>query len=142
MEWLWMLTRLRGEAAEPAGNPPRTDPRATSVSLEAITADGSSVGLDSASYENHVAFTGETTFTESGVVVFGDGDGELQIVTESDGTLGPSAEPGVLHGAVVYRITAGGGRFNGASGLITSNFLLRPESGSFEETQVAVVFVP
>jgi hypothetical protein len=64
MERLWMLTRLRGEAAEPAGNPQRTDPRATSVSLEAITTDGSSVGLDSASYENHVAFTGETTFTE------------------------------------------------------------------------------
>jgi hypothetical protein len=70
-----------------------------------------------------------------------DDDGELQITTLTDGALGPAAQPGVLHGAAVYRITAGTGRFDGASGLITSNFVLDPATGEFEERQVAVVFV-
>ena len=60
----------------------------------------------------------------------------------NDGTLGPSADPDVLHGAVVYRIVGGRGRFEGASGLVTSNFLLRPAVGEFDETQVAIVFLP
>jgi hypothetical protein len=48
----------------------------------------------------------------------------------------------VLHGAALYRITGGSGRFDGASGLITSNFLLHPAKGEFEERQVTVVFLP
>jgi hypothetical protein len=47
-----------------------------------------------------------------------------------------------MHGAVVYRVTEGRGRLAGASGLITSNFLLRPATGEFDERWVAVVFVP
>ena len=47
----------------------------------------------------------------------------------------------MLHGAALYRITEGGGRFDGASGLITSNFLLWPATGEFEERQVAIVFI-
>jgi hypothetical protein len=68
-------------------------------------------------------------------------DGELQITTLSDGTLGPSAQPDVLHGAALYRITGGSGRFDGASGLITSNFLLHPATGEFEKRQVTVLFL-
>jgi hypothetical protein len=59
-----------------------------------------------------------------------------------DGTLGPSAQPDVLHDAALYRITQGSGRCGGASGLITSNFLLHPATGEFEERQVTVVFQP
>ena len=137
-----MTTRFEGEADAPSGDPPQTDPRARSVSLEAVLGDGSHAGLDRASYENHAVFTGESSFTETGTIRYDDGDGELEIATMSDGTLGPCAEPGVLHGAAVYRITAGGGRFAQASGLITTNFLLWPETGRFEERQAAIVFVP
>ena len=134
-----MAARYRGEAAAPAGEPPQTDPRASSASIEAVTADGSDAGIERASYENHVVYTGESTFSETGTISFG--DGELEIASLSDGTLGPSADPEVLHGVVAYRITAGRGRFEGASGLITSNFLLWPAKGEFEERQVAIVFV-
>jgi hypothetical protein len=137
-----MAAHYRGAAAAPSGDPPRTDPRASSVSIEAATADGSDAGIERASYANHVVYTGESTFSETGTISFGDGDGQLEIASVSDGTLGPSAEPDLLHGAVVYRITAGSERFEGAGGLITSNFLLWPASGEFEERQVAVVFVP
>jgi hypothetical protein len=43
---------------------------------------------------------------------------------------------------VSWRIEGGHGRFEGASGLITSNFVLRPSSGEVDERQVAVVFLP
>jgi hypothetical protein len=141
MQRITMTAQFRGEAAAPSGEPPETEPRATSVAIEAVMADGSDAGIERASYENHVVYTGESTFEETGTISLGEGDDELQIATLVDGTLGPSPDADVLHGAVVYRITGGGGRFDGASGLITSNFLLRPATGEFEERQVAIVFV-
>jgi hypothetical protein len=107
-----------------------------------VSADGSRFGVERASYANHATFTGESTFTETGTISFGDGDGEVDVDTVGEGTLGPSAEPDVLHGAVIWRITEGRGRFEGASGLITSNFLLRPATGEVEDRQTAVVFLP
>lgn len=140
MQRLTILTHLRGTAAEPSGEPPQTDPRANSVSVEVVEDDGPVDQIERASYENHATFTGESTFAETGSIRYDD-DGELQIATLSDGTLGPSAQPDVLHGAALYRITGGSGRFDGASGLITSNFLLHPATGEFEERQVTVVFL-
>jgi hypothetical protein len=141
MQRLTILTHFRGTAAEPSGEPPQTDPRASSVSVEVVADDGPVDRIERASYENHATFTGESTFTETGSIRYDD-DGELQIATLSDGTLGPSAQPDVLHGAALYRITGGSGRFDGAGGLITSNFLLHPATGEFEERQVTVVFLP
>jgi hypothetical protein len=142
MQRITMATEFRGEAAEPSGVPPRTHPRATSVSVEAMTADGAGAGIEQASYQMHAVYTGESSFTETGTIRFGEGDDELEVSTVDEGTLGPSAEPDLLHGAVIYRITGGAGRFEEASGLITSNFLLSPATGTYEERQVAVVFVP
>jgi hypothetical protein len=90
-----MMARFQGEAAAPSGEPPQTDRRASSISIEAVLADGSDAGIEPASHENHA----------------------------------------------LYKITGGGGRFARA-GLITTNFLLWPATGQFEERQVAVVFVP
>jgi hypothetical protein len=141
MERIAMSARFEGEAPMPAGEPPQTSPRGTSLSLDAVTADGSPAGFDRATYVNHATFTSESTFQESGTLTFGDGDGELDIDTVGEGTLTPSPEPDVLHGAVIWRITAGRGRFEGATGMITSNFLLRT-SGEFDERQVGIVFLP
>jgi hypothetical protein len=140
MQRIAISAQFEGEAPEPSGTPPQTSPRATSRSLEALSADGSRFAVERASYANHATFTGESTFTETGTISFG--DGELDVDTVGEGTLSPSAEPDVLHGAVIWRITEGRGRFEGASGLITSNFLLRPATGEFEERQTAVVFLP
>jgi hypothetical protein len=142
MQRIVMTTHFEGEADAPSGDPPQTDPRAMSVSLEAVWADGSDAGIERASYANHAVFTGESSFAETGTIRCDDGDGELEIATLSDGTLGPCADPDVLHGAAVYRITGGGGRFAQATGLVTTNFLLWPATGQFRERQVAIVFVP
>jgi hypothetical protein len=137
-----VTTHFEGEADAPSGDPPQTDPRASSVAIEAVLADGSDAGIDRASYRNHAVFTTESTFAETGTISYDGGDGELEIATLSDGTLGPCAEPDVLHGAAVYRITGGGGRFAQATGLVTTNFLLWPATGRFDERQTAIVFVP
>jgi hypothetical protein len=139
-----VTARFRGEAAEPSGDPPQTDPRATSVTVEAEGSDGAPFAVGAISYANHAVFTGPTTFTETGTVRFGDGDGdgELDIAAVSDGTLGPSADPDLLHGAVVYSVVEGRGQLTGATGLVTSNFLLRPAAGEFDERWVAVLFLP
>ena len=142
MRRIVITTRFEGQADAPSGDPPQTDPRARSVSLDAVLADGSDAGIHRASYENHAVFTGESSFSEAGTIRYDDGDGEVEIATLSDGTLGPCTDPDVLHGAAVYRITGGGGRFAQATGLVTTNFLLWPATGRFEERQVAIVFVP
>ena len=139
MRRLTISTHFRGAAAEPSGEPLQTDPRASSVSIELLEGEAPVDPIEHASYENHATFTGESTFVETGRIRYD--DGELQITTLSDGTLGPSPQPGVLHGAALYRITGGSGRFDGASGLITSNFVLHPATGEFEERQIAVVFL-
>ena len=55
MQRMIVVGHFHGEAAAPSGQPPETDPRATSVSLTATTADGSDAGIERASYHNHPA---------------------------------------------------------------------------------------
>jgi hypothetical protein len=142
MQRIAVSAHFEGVAPEPTGTPPQTSARATSRFLEAVSADGSRFGVERASYANHATFTSESTFRETGTISFDDGDGEVDVDTVGEGTLGPSAEPEVLHGALIWRITEGRGRLEGASGLITSNFLLRPATGEFEDRQTAVLFLP
>jgi hypothetical protein len=99
------------------------------------------LGLESISYATHVTFTGETSFAESGTIAFGSEGDALRISTLRDGFLGPSPDPARLHGAVLWKIDRGEGRLAGASGLITSNFLLSPQTGDVSEQQSAVIFV-
>jgi hypothetical protein len=141
MKRLTIWTHFRGESTQPAGEPPEVDVKSSSESVRAIAADGSAPGIESLSYKTHVTFTGETTFTETGAISAGRED-ELDIVTVGEGTLAPSADAELMHGSVIWGITQGRGLFEGASGLITSNFLLSPASGEVDEQQVAVVFLP
>ena len=136
MQQLVISAHFEGQADAPSGEPPTTDPSATSVS---ILVDGP-LEVTDASYENHVVFTGPSTFTETGTLRF-DG-GEIDVDTAGEGTLNPSPEEGLLQGAVVWTVTAARGSMEGAQGLVTSNFLLDPATGRVDDQQVAVLFVP
>jgi hypothetical protein len=142
MQRVAISSHLRGEATQPSGAPPQVDVTSNSESVEAMAADGSDPGIDRVAYQTHATFTGESTFTEMGTIKIDDGDAEVDIVTVGEGTLSASGDPELMHGSVIWRITEGRGRFEGASGLITSNFLLRPATGEVDERQVAVVFLP
>jgi hypothetical protein len=142
MQRIEVMARFQGRTTRRSGEPPRSEPRATSVSVEVRTSGGRPFDLERASYSNRVTHTSDSTFSEIGTISFGEAGDEVDIVTVVDGTLGASADADLKHGAVVYRIVRGRGRFAGASGLITSNFLIHAATGEFEEWQVAVVFLP
>jgi hypothetical protein len=54
--------------------------------------------------------------------------------------LAPSADGRTRHGTSVLAVTGGAGRYAGASGRITSNFVLSPD-GEVTDEQVVVVFI-
>jgi hypothetical protein len=138
MEPLVLNMRLSGQATQPAGEPPQADVQGEAESVTVERGEGA--GIDVVAYKNHVTFTGETSFTESGRISVGHNGDALMISTVGEGYIAPSADPSVLHGAVIWRIDKGEGAFEGASGLVTSNFQLRPDTGDISQHQVAVIF--
>src|SRR5262249_20855610 len=62
------------------------------------------------------------SFVESGTIAYG-AFGTLTFETVGRGTVGPSPLDGWVHGAVMWKVTAGTGHLVGARGLITSNFV-------------------
>ena len=93
-------------------------------------------GDDEALLDSTLAFQDECRFEETGEIVFALGN-TLRI--RGRGRLAPSADPDLRQGTVVWRIDGGEGHFDGATGLITSNFLLSA-TGDLTENQLAVVF--
>jgi hypothetical protein len=93
------------------------------VSLDGLASAAHPVDGGSAIFESDVTFTGETSFQEIGSIAFGEGN-VLRFGTVGSGYLGPSADPARKHGTVMWRVEGGEGQFTGASGLITSNFMV------------------
>jgi len=77
-------------------------------------------------------------FSESGEIVFG--GGSLSYVSTGTPHLGPSPDPAIQAGHVVFRVERGTGIFDGATGFITSAFTV-DENGTVRDSQSAVVFV-
>jgi len=80
-------------------------------------------------------------FREYGTVKFGDGDHSIRFDTIGSGSFAPAAEPGVLHGAILWSIEGGTGALKGASGIITSNFVIEAD-GSVTDYHFGVIFTP
>src|SRR3546814_10324301 len=92
-----------------------------------------------ARFESEVTLLGESTCREAGTIALGDGGHSLRFSTMGEGHIGPGAEPGLKQGAVIWRIDGGEGQFEGATGLITSNFWLTGQ-GEVVDNQVGVIF--
>jgi hypothetical protein len=86
-----------------------------------------------------LVFKDESTFEESGTIDFGNGDA-LRVRSLESGHLARSADGRSRHGTSVLSVVEGAGRYAGASGRITSNFVLSPE-GEVTDEQVAVLFI-
>ena len=84
-------------------------------------------------------FTDETTFRESGTIDLGNGD-VLHVRSLERGHLERSADGRSRHGTSVLGVVSGTGRYAGASGRITSNFVLS-QSGEVTDEQVVVLFI-
>jgi len=71
----------------------------------------------------------------------GKGGHRLFFRTVGQGSLGPSATPGLKQGAVTWKIDHGEGQLAGASGLITSNFCVSA-TGEVTDHHCGVLWVP
>ncbi len=93
-----------------------------------------------AAFESEVILTGETSFTETGTIRFGDSNHSLRFITVGQGFLGKSPDEDLQHGAVMWKVDGGEGQFAGASGLITSNFTLNA-SGEVTDNHFGLIWV-
>jgi len=140
--------RFTGQAA-PSSPDGHVLNAATSARSSTITTVLTAAGLDGriepaaggeAAFTSEVTFTGESAFQETGTIDFGHGD-RLRFTTVGSGYLAPSADPERQHGAVIWRVEGGDGRFAGASGLITSNFFVG-QDGAVVDHHFGVLFTP
>ena len=134
--------QFRGQVAQ-LGEGLRKQARAPGCALvTSLTAEGPeghfvwAPGDDEALLDSTLAFRDERRFDELGTIVFTLGN-SLRI--RGSGRLAPSADPDLRQGTVVWTIEGGDGHFEGATGLITSNFLLSV-TGDLTENQLGIVF--
>jgi hypothetical protein len=91
-------------------------------------------------FDSEVTTAGEAGFKEAGVITFGEGGHRLRFTTIGQGYIGPSSDADLKHGCVIWQVEGGEGQFEGARGLITSNFTVSTE-GEVTDYHMGVIFV-
>jgi hypothetical protein len=89
--------------------------------------------------ESRLSLNGNGSFTEAGAVDFGHGH-ELHLRTVDPGRLQPSADADLRHGTAVLEVVGGTGQFAGASGRISSNFVVS-DTGDLTDNQLGLIFL-
>ena len=138
--------RGRGEAVP--GSPSLRRARTTAPSQAfraALAADGIHAGVvaiegETAVLESRVERFPDGSFVEDGTITYGRA-GRLTFDTVGRGHVGPSPQPGRVHGTVMWRVTGGEGRLAGAQGLITSNFTVTAD-GEVIDDHFTRLFLP
>lgn len=92
---------------------------------------------DAALCRRDLELKGDGSLVQTGEISFG---GDDAITFRAGGVLGPSADPRLRHGTAVLEVTGGRGRLAGATGFVTSNFLLAA-GGELTDHQVGLLFV-
>lgn len=92
-----------------------------------------------AAFKSNVQVLRNGQFTEDGTIDFGKA-GKLRFSTIGKGWMGPSAEEGVMQGAIAWKVDSGSGPLRGATGIITSNFTFN-DKGEITDNQWGVLYV-
>ena len=138
--------QFKGQAVPVQGTSLQATTNATSCSITTTVGDA---GVKStlqpaeggkAAFESKVTFTGETSFQESGTISFGVSNHRLHFSTVGQGHIDASADPKIKHGSVMWKIERGEGQFEGATGLITSNFFVS-DAGEVTDNHFGVIFL-
>ncbi|HSF31994.1 MAG TPA: hypothetical protein VLK82_16130 [Candidatus Tectomicrobia bacterium] len=91
-------------------------------------------------FESEVTSAGDAGFKETGMITFGEGRDRLRFSTVGQGYIAPGADPDLKHGCVMWQVDGGEGRFDGARGLIASNFTVSND-GKVTDYQLGVLYV-
>ena len=81
-------------------------------------------------------------FFESGTITFGQGDNKLHFSTIGCGHVLDSAEAKYKLGTVMWKVDSGEGSFQGATGTITSNFLVDLKTNELIDNHFGILYVP
>ena len=126
-----------GELAARTGS--TTNALATALGAGGPTLSIDKAGSERASFTSNVQILEDGSFTEDGTIDFGEA-GTLDFSTIGTGWMGPSAEDGLTHGAINWKVDGGTGPLAGATGIITSNFTVSG-AGEVVDNQWGVLFV-
>jgi hypothetical protein len=146
MRQIMYVMQFRGQAMPVSTGVLKATTTASSCRITTVAGtDGVSgtlekVAGDTAAFESQVTFTGESSFHEEGTISFGPNGQRLRFSTVGQGHLGPSPDPALRHGTVMWQVEGGDGQFAGARGLITSNFFVG-EAGEVTDNHYGVIFV-
>ena len=111
----------------------------TVLKADGIQSTIESAGGEPATFQSTVDIVGEGQFVESGTIRYGS-VGSVTFKTIGHGTMGPSPDPKLQRGAVMWEVTGGDGTFRGAQGIITSNFTFN-SAGEVVDDQFARIFI-
>ena len=116
----------------------------TNALTTALGAGGPTLSIDGAaaqraSFTSNVQILEDGEFTEDGTIDFGEA-GTLNFSTIGTGWMGASAEDGLTHGGISWKVDGGTGPLAGATGIITSNFTVSG-AGEVVDNQWGVLFV-
>ena len=147
MKQINYVIQFRGSAGPKEGQEGVLEAKTTGKSSKITTyIDGISVdtaiaaaGGGSASFVSDVFPNADGSFTESGTIDFGGGN-SFAFSTRGTGEMGPCADPDLTHGGICWKIDSGTGIFDGASGIITSNFTVSG-TGAVVDNQWGVIFL-
>ena len=109
--------------------------RMTAVSPGVVDAELAARGTR---VRTRLVFDDESSFAASGTIDLG--SGEIRFRSLGHGRLERSPDGRQRHGTSVLGVVEGRGRFAGATGRITSNFVVAPD-GAITDEQVVVMFI-
>lgn len=127
MRELVFALEFRGTAGAGADGKRRARSTAPSQTLttvlrgETVHAEMKAVDGEHAVLESVVERFPDGSFVEDGTITYGRA-GSISFATVGRGTVAPAPLEGWTTGAVMWTVTGGRGTFQGATGLITSNF--------------------
>jgi hypothetical protein len=138
---------FRGRAGAEPGAPHLRRARSTAPSqaLRAVLGAGGVAATmeplagEAAALDSRVERFPDGTFVEDGTITYGSA-GAIMFVTIGRGHVGPSPRAGWAHGAVIWEVTGGNGRFADARGLVTSSFTVGPD-GDVIDHHVARIYI-
>lgn len=120
----------------------------TSATFETkVTASGIESALhategDLVFFEADVRLSAAESFEGSATLTFGDeGEHCLHLKVAGSGHFTPAAEPGLMAGAVTWRVESAEGALSGTGGFISSVFTLT-ESGELNDYHCGILFLP
>ena len=129
--------QLEGQAVELDGGRFWAETRAVPIEIDASLAGLDGIRADSVLCRRNLELWADGSLVQTGEITFGAGDA---VTFRARGTLGASPDPHLRHGTAVFEVTGGRGRLAGASGFVTSNFLLS-DTGELTDHHLGLLFL-